>query len=137
MIRRPPRSTLFPYTTLFRSLHRDSSRGAGATQHVRVAEGRAGEQHGWLVHRDWAPRTLRGPVHAVVARRFADSAQQQLGIERRAAVNRRKPDAGTSTDTVPLVFDAISRSNMEIPRGSSLHQDGIRRLRWDGPRVTN
>src|SRR5205823_4261902 len=81
--------------------------------------------------------TLRGPVHAVVARRFADSAQQQLGIERRAAVNRRKPDAGTSTDTVPLVFDAISRSNMEIPRGSSLHQDGIRRLRWDGPRVTN
>src|SRR5256885_11166715 len=24
MIRRPPRSTLFPYTTLFRSLHRDS-----------------------------------------------------------------------------------------------------------------
>src|SRR3712207_6945485 len=29
MIRRPPRSTLFPYTTLFRSrLHRDGVRGA-------------------------------------------------------------------------------------------------------------
>src|SRR5258705_3036970 len=26
MIRRPPRSTLFPYTTLFRSLHLDGSR---------------------------------------------------------------------------------------------------------------
>src|SRR5260370_5636464 len=26
MIRRPPRSTLFPYTTLFRSLHRDTVR---------------------------------------------------------------------------------------------------------------
>src|SRR5256885_5047994 len=26
MIRRPPRSTLFPYTTLFRSLHRGASR---------------------------------------------------------------------------------------------------------------
>src|SRR5436305_6284905 len=26
MIRRPPRSTLFPYTTLFRSLHRDDPR---------------------------------------------------------------------------------------------------------------
>src|SRR3712207_7924661 len=25
MIRRPPRSTLFPYTTLFRSLHRDDA----------------------------------------------------------------------------------------------------------------
>src|SRR3712207_8944186 len=33
MIRRPPRSTLFPYTTLFRSLrdaHRRRRRGAGA-----------------------------------------------------------------------------------------------------------
>src|SRR2546430_6614065 len=27
MIRRPPRSTLFPYTTLFRSLHRAGARG--------------------------------------------------------------------------------------------------------------
>src|SRR6266536_3940780 len=27
MIRRPPRSTLFPYTTLFRSLHRDVKPG--------------------------------------------------------------------------------------------------------------
>src|SRR5256885_15021888 len=29
MIRRPPRSTLFPYTTLFRSLFRRQSAGAG------------------------------------------------------------------------------------------------------------
>src|SRR5256885_11564214 len=28
MIRRPPRSTLFPYTTLFRSQHRDGAAGA-------------------------------------------------------------------------------------------------------------
>src|SRR5256885_11796781 len=34
MIRRPPRSTLFPYTTLFRSRHRDRVR--------LVAEGRDG-----------------------------------------------------------------------------------------------
>src|SRR5689334_24251817 len=27
MIRRPPRSTLFPYTTLFRSLRKDRARG--------------------------------------------------------------------------------------------------------------
>src|SRR2546422_5401691 len=32
MIRRPPRSTLFPYTTLFRSLHR----GAPGSLHPRV-----------------------------------------------------------------------------------------------------
>src|SRR3989442_9848714 len=34
MIRRPPRSTLFPYTTLFRSIRPDS--GAHAPGHVRV-----------------------------------------------------------------------------------------------------
>src|SRR2546422_3716393 len=34
MIRRPPRSTLFPYTTLFRS---DSARTAGETRHARHA----------------------------------------------------------------------------------------------------
>src|SRR3712207_7312294 len=31
MIRRPPRSTLFPYTTLFRSQHPDGVRGRGRT----------------------------------------------------------------------------------------------------------
>src|SRR5256885_10600420 len=41
MIRRPPRSTLFPYTTLFRSLHarreRDELVGAGADRQLLVA----------------------------------------------------------------------------------------------------
>src|SRR3712207_7169993 len=39
MIRRPPRSTLFPYTTLFRSLQR------------RVDVG--GQRGGHRLHRDW------------------------------------------------------------------------------------
>src|SRR2546430_7044707 len=33
MIRRPPRSTLFPYTTLFRSLSRRARGGAGGRVH--------------------------------------------------------------------------------------------------------
>src|SRR3712207_6477800 len=40
MIRRPPRSTLFPYTTLFRSVCR-SAEGAGATGVVVPAHGAA------------------------------------------------------------------------------------------------
>src|SRR2546430_4221407 len=40
MIRRPPRSTLFPYTTLFRSIH---ERGIRDRDHV-VPVGVAGEQ---------------------------------------------------------------------------------------------
>src|SRR5438552_12060807 len=47
MIRRPPRSTLFPYTTLFRSDHRGLRRpgGAGGDRH-RVHEPRVrSEEH--------------------------------------------------------------------------------------------
>src|SRR2546430_6290793 len=43
MIRRPPRSTLFPYTTLFRS--RDGRRGR--PHGVRVAQGRARAGADW------------------------------------------------------------------------------------------
>src|SRR3989440_5318379 len=38
MIRRPPRSTLFPYTTLFRSLPQDARRLAHRLPALRVGE---------------------------------------------------------------------------------------------------
>src|SRR2546429_1919207 len=42
MIRRPPRSTLFPYTTLFRSSERNSESLGGSPQNeIRRAEARA------------------------------------------------------------------------------------------------
>src|SRR2546427_9188724 len=46
MIRRPPRSTLFPYTTLFRS-----TIGVGHREQTpeRVARERGGERPGWPV----------------------------------------------------------------------------------------
>src|SRR2546426_8696085 len=43
MIRRPPRSTLFPYTTLFRSRHlRDAARGRWERDHERQLPLQAG-----------------------------------------------------------------------------------------------
>src|SRR3712207_7870954 len=39
MIRRPPRSTLFPYTTLFRSVRRDRQRGRVLRLRRRVVAG--------------------------------------------------------------------------------------------------
>src|SRR3712207_6946607 len=36
MIRRPPRSTLFPYTTLFRSVVNSPKRGIGDTTQARI-----------------------------------------------------------------------------------------------------
>src|SRR2546423_4748218 len=44
MIRRPPRSTLFPYTTLFRSARRGG--GAAGRRRVRGAEHRADRGRG-------------------------------------------------------------------------------------------
>src|SRR5260370_40711632 len=68
MIRRPPRSTLFPYTTLFRSVlmviaplavlqqrQHSSERGCGH-QHIseyRQQRDAPGSGHGFAVHRRW------------------------------------------------------------------------------------
>src|SRR3989449_486326 len=54
MIRRPPRSTLFPYTTLFRSLINLSNdgwfgRSAAPEQHLAMARVRAVENRRWLL----------------------------------------------------------------------------------------
>src|SRR3712207_8487104 len=46
MIRRPPRSTLFPYTTLFRSQRKEPQRQHDRkTPRALAAAGRPGEQH--------------------------------------------------------------------------------------------
>src|SRR2546426_7036195 len=46
MIRRPPRSTLFPYTTLFRSGRRDVDHVAGLQDHI--GRERVGARHDLL-----------------------------------------------------------------------------------------
>src|SRR2546426_12793772 len=69
MIRRPPRSTLFPYTTLFRSLGRARLR-AGRPEAVVdpvVAEGALRRGTGVVVERHDAERTGRHAVPAAVA----------------------------------------------------------------------
>src|SRR2546426_5906166 len=57
MIRRPPRSTLFPYTTLFRSLRAGTARPEERRPHVRFRQAIAREAEA-------APhlRTARAPV---------------------------------------------------------------------------
>src|SRR3712207_7793977 len=52
MIRRPPRSTLFPYTTLFRSLERAEPEDLRGTSEQISVDTRAGSMHGLL----WSSR---------------------------------------------------------------------------------
>src|SRR5256885_15845170 len=64
MIRRPPRSTLFPYTTLFRSLLRDRLLAKGWTgATLRYYEDRRGD------HSEWADRksTRLNSSHLVIS----------------------------------------------------------------------
>src|SRR3712207_7278085 len=64
MIRRPPRSTLFPYTTLFRSLWRPLRRRDPDAAHPRPGEGlRRGEERPGFPGRDGVvPDALRRPA---------------------------------------------------------------------------
>src|SRR5258708_11693580 len=59
MIRRPPRSTLFPYTTLFRSL------GAAGRHGLRVMVGLSAEQYlGFLIDRKKSVADIEALVRA-------------------------------------------------------------------------
>src|SRR2546426_8731867 len=61
MIRRPPRSTLFPYTTLFRSLRAELSGAPGGP----TADDQPGVYHDRVILYDRVPRVahrLGGPV---------------------------------------------------------------------------
>src|SRR2546426_12780917 len=91
MIRRPPRSTLFPYTTLFRSL-----RGVAARVDVHVA-GRLAGRHLAVVQR--AHATSRVAVHDEPA--AADVARL------REHHREREPDAHCGVDGVSTLLDDL------------------------------
>src|SRR2546429_5799682 len=59
MIRRPPRSTLFPYTTLFRSLP-DARAGARGARSGRLRRGARGPAAGGIAARDSERLAIRG-----------------------------------------------------------------------------
>src|SRR2546426_8605884 len=72
MIRRPPRSTLFPYTTLFRSLLGEIAIQVGET--LQIALGMAGRDSGGVRR----GRTEAGPAARQDLRRPAHQREAQL-----------------------------------------------------------
>src|SRR5438876_8388906 len=76
MIRRPPRSTLFPYTTLFRS--------GRAEDRAQEAFARA------LVHR---PENTRGWLFVVAANMARDEARRAAREKRHLTLLKSEPDA--------------------------------------------
>src|SRR5687768_18566904 len=99
MIRRPPRSTLFPYTTLFRSLDL-----AGQTGGVELRQAMRRPEHtptfmaavDWLDKNDWLGRSAdrtRIWLSSAGRKKLARSEERRVGEEGRcrgAAANQRK-----------------------------------------------
>src|SRR2546427_7534545 len=84
MIRRPPRSTLFPYTTLFRSRSRITADGTwflclyaarGIDLRERLRRGATDRELAGIIRDTWQGRTDRG-------------AEERLGVADRAALYR-------------------------------------------------
>src|SRR2546425_4391601 len=65
MIRRPPRSTLFPYTTLFRSPCARRHLGLEPSDQIAIAEN----------------LPVASPEHALIPRRSADDRREELRSE--------------------------------------------------------
>src|SRR5258708_28468880 len=65
MIRRPPRSTLFPYTTLFRSNRGDDEQGdeIGCQSEQSIADGRSAEREQKRRHARSPDRPSRSEEH--------------------------------------------------------------------------
>src|SRR5256886_17585780 len=91
MIRRPPRSTLFPYTTLFRSLGHAAHDAALALLHLRQIERRA--RHLDAVHGELL-------VHAMVE---LGGLQQRLGRDA-ARVQAGAAERGAAVAVLPLIY---------------------------------
>src|SRR2546422_11687643 len=117
MIRRPPRSTLFPYTTLFRS-----HRGAAARD-LRAAALQV--RCGTRLHQQAALRPQARPRHAAAALRPGSAARQDRGEARHG------PRRAASRDRRQARFadGELAEDRLDRPRG--VHQAGDRTLRLE------
>src|ERR1051325_5324769 len=102
MIRRPPRSTLFPYTTLFRSLH--------GVERARPPPPPAARDPVARAARARAPRAVRRARVSLAARRA-----RALGrVPRRAVRVRRGRDAARGALQPRRVGDRALRRQLEL-----------------------
>src|SRR2546427_8966768 len=84
MIRRPPRSTLFPYTTLFRSRHGARHDGARGHGHPR-----AGPQHAVPEEPDALQRELR-ELRGLRSEEHTSELQSQSNLVCRLLLEKKK-----------------------------------------------
>src|SRR2546425_4451315 len=80
MIRRPPRSTLFPYTTLFRSLHTSHRRLVGSPRASRGDQGRDNPHHDSRDHRSEEHTSELQSLAYLVCRLLLEKKKKKINI---------------------------------------------------------
>src|SRR2546421_9648962 len=98
MIRRPPRSTLFPYTTLFRSWH--------LSPHRRTSRASSNSSR-WRV---WA-RSSRAPAISYTITRRSTSTTAQLRSTRR---DRKSTRLNSSHDQISYAVFCLKKKKKDI-----------------------
>src|SRR2546426_11520849 len=106
MIRRPPRSTLFPYTTLFRSDQRKRRVGPAGVPQVLVAQDE-------LVLRPAAHERAPDQARRLCGRRAATG-------DRRESVTAVRP---TGIDELPAVAVSVVLRQLQVAPRAELHGD--------------
>src|ERR1035438_6401224 len=126
MIRRPPRSTLFPYTTLFRSVERGGAAGhEDLFQHGKIlgeaavaallAGAVAGHQHAGGIQAGLAEEADLGSAHAGVGPvvEGGDEGDEPTGMSYRIVVEGG--DIG-GRGSAPALVDGRAETGIEIGR---------------------
>src|SRR5690349_21764275 len=111
MIRRPPRSTLFPYTTLFRSLDFPVLYGSG--------------RDGWMAANPHGPTTDLTPLFELVLR----SEERRVGKEWRSERIRYKEESYSGADVRTTQPRCGTKRhlwrNLPLPRSTSARQASV------------
>src|SRR2546422_4134198 len=97
MIRRPPRSTLFPYTTLFRSRgrdHRDGARALGEFYQARDPEPEEQKDHAGVRPGRGPPRL---PHERSRSEEHTSELQSRLHLVCRLLLEKKKKERTSST----------------------------------------
>src|SRR5260370_26979734 len=100
MIRRPPRSTLFPYTTLFRSPrpeHRDRRRGNGDPKNRRGSPPAALDRHQFPGQRASVPELAQQHPDPDRSEEHTSELQSHLNLVCRLLLEKKKRRVITQT----------------------------------------